>query len=1013
MQVSKEKMEPLLRSHSEQSTGSGLQWTFTFLAEKEQSWSASLFEAIVTQFRSIETYKETIDNEVLTVTSLDGGPQLEITGVANISKYCLSESPNTVAHIWKKRFVRLSENLPDELPVTVVSHLIEEQRIDKHVEENWAQLSKQYRISKTFTYEEGAGTENHVQYKIGLIRESPNPASSMTESMVSTQNMRYEFEIIFVSHSNIQNVMNTCMSMIQHITQRRFPISKSQQNVVLESYNVLIKSILEKSRWDTENISNTANYHFLAPKPVTLERQHLIEPGPDTYGINSILQGYTVTDKADGERMLLYITETGDAYIINNSFEIFETGLKTQAKQLYNTLVDGEYVLASQRHDGKMKDIFAAFDIYFLTGKSIMNLPLITRNKASEKKDEFIPSRYDALGHVCNLNSWDIQKSSIDFTRKDIIFAEGKIMKETCKQILSGARNLPYHVDGLIFTPADLAVYGYYPGRPVAITENVKWDRVLKWKPSDQNTIDFLVEEGAIGQDAITKRRYKEFKLYTGYNSSQWEPITPFQGLRLRHDREYADNARKTRETYKAKLFTPFSYYENGVEIAHVYLNERNQPVCDDGSVIENNSIVEFAYDPEQKNIPIMKRWMPLRVRVDKTRIFKQTKKLSKTANDLTVAQSIWRSIHVPVEREMITGVQDVSVGAASESLEERLLGIDEIYYAREIPRQHMLSVNMLDFHNQAIKKDLYSRIPVSKRDSLLEIACGMAGDLPRWRDCGYRFIMGVDISRDNITNPRQGAYARMIKQKQALKLVVDGVEQIVYPKVIFLVGDCAKKFENGEAAGDDTESKQLFQILYSRTTNTRVPHYMRGYVGIAARGFSLISCMFAIHYFFETEDKLDGFFHNVAHNLKTGGYFITTFMDGVRVNELLTDSNNGIAEGRKLDGTIPVWALIKRYQTLSETNYYGKTVDVFLENINKMIPEYLVHFPTLVEKAKKYNLEVEDTGMFGDTFNRILGTIDNSRPLSHAQKAVRALENDPIQTQFSFLNRWVIFKKV
>ena len=288
-----------------------------------------------------------------------------------------------------------------------------------------------------------------------------------------------------------------------------------------------------------------------------------------------------------------------------------------------------------------------------------------------------------------------------------------------------------------------------------------------------------------------------------------------------------------------------------------------------------------------------------------------------------------------------------------------------------------------------------------------------MAGDLPRWRDCGYRFIMGVDISRDNITNPRQGAYARMIKQKQALKLVVDGVEQIVYPKVIFLVGDCAKKFENGEAAGDDTESKQLFQILYSRTTNTRVPHYMRGYVGIAARGFSLISCMFAIHYFFETEDKLDGFFHNVAHNLKTGGYFITTFMDGVRVNELLTDSNNGIAEGRKLDGTIPVWALIKRYQTLSETNYYGKTVDVFLENINKMIPEYLVHFPTLVEKAKKYNLEVEDTGMFGDTFNRILGTIDNSRPLSHAQKAVRALENDPIQTQFSFLNRWVIFKKV
>jgi hypothetical protein len=80
------------------------------------------------------------------------------------------------------------------------------------------------------------------------------------------------------------------------------------------------------------------------------------------------------------------------------------------------------------------------------------------------------------------------------------------------------------------------------------------------------------------------------------------------------------------------------------------------------------------------------------------------------------------------------------------------------------------------------------------------------------------------------------------------------------------------------------------------------------------------------------------------------------------------------------------------------------------------MIPEYLVHFPTLVEKAKKYNLELEDTGMFGDTFNTILAGIDRSVPsykLSHVEKSVLALENDPIQTQFSFLNRWVIFKKV
>lgn len=1021
-------MEPLLLSHSQQSGNTeGVQWIFTFLPEEEQSWSSTLFESIITELRSNENYTERIDDEILTVTSFDGGPQLEITGITNISKYCLSESPNTVDHIWKKRIVRISDTLPDELPVRVVSHIIEEQIIKENINESWQNVSKHYRLSKVFTYEDGINSEDHVQYKIGIIRESPNPANSMTESYVSTQNIQYEFEIIFKSHSNIQNVMNTCMSMIQLITQQRFPISKAQQQNILDSYNKLVKTILVKSRWNTENVSNTASYHFLAPKPVTIERIHLVEPGPETYGINSILKGYTVTDKADGERMLLYITKEGEAFIINNSFEIFETGLKTDSKQLYDSLIDGEYVQASKRRDGKSKDIFAAFDIYFINGKSVMNLPLIHRRSEVSpqskptKPEEHLVSRYDALGHGCNKDSWDVRKSSIELVRKNIIFAEGKIMKQTCKQLLSGAADLPYDVDGIIFTPADLSVFGYYPGRPVPITENVKWDRVLKWKPKEQNTIDFLVEEGNIGQDNITKRRYKEFKLYTGYNSSQWEPITPLTGLQLRHDKAFAEMARNKKSSYKAKLFAPFSYYENGIETAHVYLNERNQPVCEDGSIIDNKSIVEFAYNPTLKNLPVMKRWIPMRVRIDKTRIFRQTKKLSKTANDLVVAQSIWRSIHVPVEREMITGVQDISNEVTSGSLEERLLGIDDVYYAREIPRQHMLSVSMLDFHNQGIKKDLYSRIPISKRDSLLEIACGMAGDLPRWRDCGYKFIMGVDISRDNITNPREGAYARMINQKKALNLVVDGVEHIIYPKVVFLIGDCAKKFENAEAAGDDEESKQIFQILYSKSgmTHRSIPHYMRDYVGRATRGFSLVSCMFAIHYFFETEDKLDGFFHNVAHNLKTDGYFITTFMDGIRVNELLTSETNitpGVAEGRKLDGTIPVWALIKRYQTFSENNYYGKPVDVFLENINKMIPEYLVHFPTLVEKAKKYNLEVENTGMFGDTYNKILSSIDRTKPvsqLSHVEKAVVALEDDDIQTQFSFLNRWVIFKKI
>jgi hypothetical protein len=1047
MEVSKDKMESLLMSHSELSSGEGLKWLFTFLPDVNQAWTEMTFEHVLKHLRSIDVYTETIKEERLVVSLFDNGPQLEVSGIANISRYCLNGSPDSVPHKWIRRFVKASESLPDELPVNVISHIIEEKEISVYENDDWKSAAKNYALYKTFSYEDNRDEANQICYNISLIRESPDPSPSMSDSMVSVQPVRYEFEIEFKTHSNIQKLIDTCIVMIQYITQQRFPISKAQQLQILNEYDTLIRKIVEKPKWTTQAQENDKDckYHFLAPKPVTLEQINIVEPSPESYGMISVLQGYTVTDKADGERYLMYITKNGDVVLINNTFEIFETGLKTDSKQMSNTLIDGEYVLGSQRRDGKpSKAVFAAFDIYFLNGNSIMNLPLMQIQKtegvsgstsgsksttSKEKKSEItdIKCRYDALKNICNSDVWNRQESSIDLMCKNIIFAEGSVMKETCKQLLNGAHELPYDVDGLIFTPAYLSVYGFYPNKTVPITENVKWDRVFKWKPKEQNTIDFLVKEGNIGIDLMTKKRYKQFKLYTGYNSNQWEPISPFEGMRLRNDKAYATVKFEQRYTYKAKLFTPFSYYEEGVNTAHVFLNENKQPICLDGSIITNDSIVEFAYDPSKKNVPIMNRWIPLRVRVDKTRIFKKNQTLSKTANDLNVAISIWRTIHKPVERDMITGVQNIPTEAISGTLEERLLGIDDVYYARDIPRQFMLSVHMLDFHNQGIKKMLYSRIPENRRDSLLELACGMAGDLPRWRDYGYRFIMGVDISRDNITNPRQGAYARMLKQKQGLKLVVDGVEQIIYPKTVFLIGDCAKKFETGEAAGEDMESKEMFRILYTTEGQERAaPHYMRNYIGIAANGFSLISCMFAVHYFFENEDKLNGFFHNVGYNLKKGGYFILTFMDGIRVNEMFKTSGKAIVEGRKINDTVPVWALIKRYAEFGgssdstsdsvSNNYYGKVVDVFLENINKMIPEYLVHFPTLVEKAKDYELEIDSTGMFGETFSEILGGIDKSKSsseLSHVQKAVAALENDPIQTQFSFLNRWVIFKKI
>jgi hypothetical protein len=153
----------------------------------------------------------------------------------------------------------------------------------------------------------------------------------------------------------------------------------------------------------------------------------------------------------------------------------------------------------------------------------------------------------------------------------------------------------------------------------------------------------------------------------------------------------------------------------------------------------------------------------------------------------------------------------------------------------------------------------------------------------------------------------------------------------------------------------------------------------------------------------------------NVSHNLKKGGIFITTFMDGQEVHKLLeTSKTPGKVEGRKLDNKIPVWAILKEYSNFEDGHYYGKMIKVYLENTNKLIPEFLVNFDTLIEKANTYGLKLKSSALFSENHKQLLAKV----PLDPTKRrkldeAVLNLDKDPIQKQFSFLNRWAVFEMI
>ena len=288
----------------------------------------------------------------------------------------------------------------------------------------------------------------------------------------------------------------------------------------------------------------------------------------------SILHNYTVTDKADGERMLMYVDDQGDVYLINNTLNVRKTGVRANSPQLYQSLFDGEYIPTTLLKDTKAntKDLFAIFDVYFLHEQSVMNLPLMAEGGK--------PNRYDKMKTALEPIYWDTNEAVATLEMKEHIHAEGQDMLMACRTILESKRR--YDIDGLIFTPMDLPVFAYYPNQFKKIRgKSVSWDRVFKWKPPEQNTIDFLVkEEPELFIDEVTQKRYKRYKLYTGYNASQWEEIPVWKGVQ----RVFYKDKTVREEEYQAKVFKPIEFYSPAVSTAFVPVQASGQAMADDGT---------------------------------------------------------------------------------------------------------------------------------------------------------------------------------------------------------------------------------------------------------------------------------------------------------------------------------------------------------------------------------------------------------------------------------------------
>jgi hypothetical protein len=122
-------------------------------------------------------------------------------------------------------------------------------------------------------------------------------------------------------------------------------MSVSEKKAVIEEYKIL---------------ANLNGQRFIGPMPVTLDRKNMYSVD---VGFDTIMKDYTVTDKADGERHLLFIAKNKSVYLINNRFNVRSMGC--QSKQYASTILDGEFITRN-RLKIPLK-MFAVFDAYFVS----------------------------------------------------------------------------------------------------------------------------------------------------------------------------------------------------------------------------------------------------------------------------------------------------------------------------------------------------------------------------------------------------------------------------------------------------------------------------------------------------------------------------------------------------------------------------------------------------------------------------------------------------------------------
>jgi mRNA (guanine-N7-)-methyltransferase len=213
--------------------------------------------------------------------------------------------------------------------------------------------------------------------------------------------------------------------------------------------------------------------------------------------------------------------------------------------------------------------------------------------------------------------------------------------------------------------------------------------------------------------------------------------------------------------------------------------------------------------------------------------------------------------------------------------------------------RQESPIIGMKKFNNYT--KSLLITKFTPKQSRVLDLACGKGGDLLKWKNQRINSLLGLDIAKISV----QQAEKRFRDSRFDFNATFDTI-------------DCFSK-----------DFKLYFQKNWFR--------------------FDVVSCQFAIHYCFETEEKLRIVLETIADILEPGGHFIGTVPNSTFVMKNL-DNCQGLEFGNSFYKI--------KFEQRDTRPEFGHKYQFYLEDAIDDCPEYVAHRQSFIRIANEYGLE-------------------------------------------------------